>query len=311
MKVLISGSLAYDRIMDFNGHFKDHILPDKIHVLNVSFYVEKFRQSFGGTSVNIAYNLALLGEKPFILSTYGDDFGDYRKWCKKNHLNVQYAKKIKGIPTSSSYIITDQSDNQIAGFFAGAMKYSNGPIPNKILGQKSFGIVAPGNMADMEKYPRTYKKSKTPYMFDPGQQTVAMPKRGLLAGILGAKVFISNDYELDLVLKKTGLSKSKLIKNVDIVVTTLGEKGSVIIEKNRKYKIPSAKPKNTSDPTGAGDAYRAGFIKGLIAGYPLPKTGRLAALVSVYTIEKYGTQTHKFTWVDIKKRYKLNFKESL
>jgi len=311
MKILVSGSLAYDRIMDFNGHFKDHILPDKIHVLNVSFYVEKFRQSFGGTSVNIAYNLALLGEKPFILSAYGDDFHEYREWCKKHRLNIQYARKIKGVPTASVYIITDQSDNQIAGFFAGAMKCANGPIPRKLLGKKSFGMVAPGNMIDMKNYPKVYKKTKTPYMFDPGQQIVSMTKKDLLAGILGATVFISNDYELDLILKKTSLTKKKLINSVDIVITTKGEKGSVINTKNKKYKIPIAKPKNTSDPTGAGDAYRAGFIKGLMMGYSLPKTGRLAAVVSVYTVEKYGTQTHRFTWKDIQKRFYQNFKQKL
>jgi len=311
MKILVSGSLAYDRIMDFDGRFKDHILPDKIHVLNVSFYVEKFRLSFGGTSVNIAYNLAMLNEKPYILSAYGDDFKDYKKWCNKNHLNVQYARHINRVQTSSSYIITDQSDNQIAGFFAGAMKYSNGPIPKNILDKNSFGIVSPGNIEDMEKYPKAYKKSKMPYMYDPGQQIVVMSKKGLLSGILGAKVFISNDYELDLVLKKTGLTKSKLLKRVEIVVTTLGEKGSLIYSNGKKYKIPAAKPKNTSDPTGAGDAYRAGLVKGLLAGYSLPKTGRLAAVVSVYTVEEYGTQTHRFNWNDIKKRYYRNFRDKL
>ena len=148
-------------------------------------------------------------------------------------------------------------------------------------------------------------------MFDPGQQIVSMTKKDLLAGVLGAKVFISNDYELDLLLKKTGLTKDKLRKKVEIIVTTKGEKGSVITAGSRKYIIPIAKPKNTSDPTVAGDAYRAGFIKGLVAGYPIPKVGRLAAVVSVYTVEKYGTQTHKFTWSDITKRYYQNFKERL
>jgi len=153
-KILISGSLAYDRIMDFNGFFKDHILPEKIHILNVSFYVEKLRQSFGGTSANIAYSLALLGEKPIVLSAYGNDFTLYKSWCRKYGLNVSYAKPIKNVQTSSAYIITDQANNQITGFFAGAMQYSNGSIPRKLLGPGSLSVVAPGNVQDLKNYPK-------------------------------------------------------------------------------------------------------------------------------------------------------------
>jgi adenosine kinase len=311
MKILVSGSLAYDRIMDFDGRFKDHILPHKIHVLNVSFYVEKFRQSFGGTAGNIAYNLALLGEKPIIISTYGSDFSEYKKWCKRHRMDISQAKKIKNVLTASAYIITDQSDNQITGFFAGAMLKSNGPVPKKLLGKSSLAVIPPGNLTDMKKYPTQYKKTKTSYIYDPGQQITVLSKKDLLSGLTGAKVFISNDYELALVLKKTGLALNRLLKRVELVVTTKGEKGSVIWTRNKKCRIPPAKPKNTSDPTGAGDAYRAGFIKGLVAGYPLPKAGRLGAVVSVYTVEKYGTQTHRFTWKELQRRYYQNFKERL
>jgi len=310
-KILVSGSLAYDRIMDFDGRFKDHILPDKIHVLNVSFYVEKFRQSLGGTAGNIAYNLTLLHEKPVILSTYGSDFSEYKKWCKMHKMDISQARRIKNVLTASAYIITDQSDNQITGFFAGAMLHANGPAQKKLLGQNSLAIIPPGNLTDMKKYPVQYKKSKTPYIYDPGQQITVLTKKDLLSGLTGAKVFISNDYELTLVLKKIGLTLNQLLKRVELVVTTKGEKGSVILTKNRKYKIPPAKPKNTSDPTGAGDAYRAGFIKGLVAGYPLPKVGRLASVVSVYTVEKYGTQTHLFSWKELQRRYYQNFQERL
>jgi len=311
MQILVSGSLAYDRIMDFDGRFKDHILPNKIHVLNVSFYVEKFKQSFGGTSGNIAYNLALLGERPHILATYGNDFQLYRAWCKKNKISIIFAKKINKITTASAYIITDQSDNQIAGFFAGAMQYANGTIPTKILGPKSIAIVAPGNSVDMKKYPLQYKKTKTPYIYDPGQQIPTLSKKDLLSGLTGAKAFISNDYELSLVLKKTGLTQKKILSKVGMIVTTKGEKGSLMITKDKKYRIPPAKPKNTSDPTGAGDAFRAGLIKGLIKGYALPEAGRLGAVVSVYTVEAYGTQTHRFSWASIRKRYYQNFKTKL
>lgn len=311
MRILVSGSLAYDRIMDFDGRFKDHILPDKIHVLNVSFYVEKFRQSFGGTAGNIAYNLALLKERPVVLSSYGNDFSEYKRWCQKNRINITHAKLIKNVPTASAYIITDQSDNQITGFFAGAMLKSNGPVPKKLLGKNSLAIIPPGNLMDMKQYPAQYRKSKTSYIYDPGQQIPVLSKKDLMAGLTGAKAFISNDYELTLVLKKTGLTLKKLLDRVEMVVTTKGEKGSVIITGNKKYKIPPARPKNTSDPTGAGDAYRAGFIKGLIEDYPLPKVGRLASVVSLYTVELYGTQTHKFSWKELQRRYYQNYRERL
>lgn len=311
MKILVSGSLAYDRIMNFDGRFKDHILPDKIHMLNVSFYVKTFRQSYGGTSGNIAYNLALLGEKPYTLGTYGYDFGDYKKWCRRNGINTVNSKQIKLEPTASVYIITDKSDNQIAGFFAGAMQSNNGNIPLRLLKQADMAIVAPGNPEDMKKYPVTFKKAKVSYFFDPGQQIPTLSKKDLISGITGAKAFISNDYELALVQKKTGMKLQNMLKKVEMIITTKGEKGSEVATKNKTYKIPPAKPVNTSDPTGAGDAYRAGFIKGLLAGYDIPKAGRLAAVVSVYTVEKYGTQTHSFTWQDIKKRYFRNFKEKI
>lgn len=311
MRILVSGSLAYDRIMNFDGYFKDHILPEKIHMLNVSFYVENFQQNFGGTSGNICYNLSLLGEKPMALAAYGKDFQDYKLWCKTNGISLAQAKEIKSTPSSSAYIMTDQSDNQITAFFAGTMKFANGPVDSKYLGPKSMAIISPGNMADMRNYPGMYKKSKTPYIYDPGQQIPVLSKEDLLKGIKGAKVVIANDYELFLIYKTCQLDKKEILKLVDTVVVTKGENGSTILTKDKKYNIPPAKPKNTSDPTGAGDAYRAGFIKGMVMGLPWPKIGRLAAVTSVYTVEKYGTQTHHFTWEHIQKRYYQNFKDKL
>lgn len=311
MRILISGSLAYDRIMDFDGFFKDHILPDKIHILNVSFFVKKFSQSFGGTAGNIAYTLSLLNEEAVILATYGHDFAEYARWCRKNGMIIAYGKKINDLPTASVYIITDKNDNQIAGFFAGAMKHSNGLPPKKLLNKESLAIISPGNPDDMKKYPKVFRRTGTRYIYDPGQQIPVLSKGNLINGLRGAMALISNDYELSLILKKIGLTIKKLLAFNKFVVTTKGKKGSIITTSSQKYIIPSAKPKNESDPTGAGDAYRAGFIKGLAMGYPLPKAGRLAALVSVYTVEKYGTQTHYFTWKDLKQRYYQNFKEPL
>lgn len=311
MNILVSGSLAYDRIMNFGGFFKDHILPDKIHTLNVSFYVHTFRQSYGGTAGNIAYSLALLGERPTVLAAYGHDFGEYGRWCRKHHVNLSHARHIDKTTTASAYIITDKSDNQISGFFPGAMQYPNGLVPRKYLGKKSLALVSPGNLVDMKRYPALYKKTKTPYLYDPGQQIPMLSKNDLLKGIRGAYALISNDYELALITRKTGLSLKKILAFTGMVVTTLGAKGDVITTRTERHVIPPGKPKNTSDPTGAGDAFRAGFIKGLTLGLPLPKAGRLGNIVAIYTVEQYGTQTHHFTWPEVVRRYRQNYKESL
>jgi len=310
-KILISGSLAYDRIMNFPGYFKDNILPEKIHILNVSFFVKDLKESFGGTAGNIAYNLALLGEKPVILANVGKkDFTDYKKWLIKNKVDASQIKIIPNQQTASCYIITDQSDNQIAGFFPGAMSASYAPA-SKILTVNTLAIVSPQNPIDMVKLPRIFKAKKVPYIFDPGQQTASLSGPQLKAAIVGSKVLIGNDYEISLISKKTGWSIKQLLKKTEILITTLGAKGSLIRQGRVTYKISPAKPKNTCDPTGAGDAYRAGLIKGLMAGWPLEKIGKFAGLVAVYTVEKYGTQTHKFSWPELLKRYQQNFKEEL
>jgi len=310
MSILVSGSLAYDSIMVFPDYFKNHILPDKIHNINVSFLVDGLKVNYGGTAGNIAYSLALLGERPRVLATAGKDFAEYGSWLSKNGVDVSGIKIISEKFTALAHIVTDKGDNQITAFYPGAMKHSAGKLKKEFL-KNSLAIISPGCLEDMRNYLAIYKKNKIPYIFDPGQQITILSKKELTQGISGAKVFISNDYELSLVTQKTGLDENDIINQVEILVTTLGEKGSVIKTKTEKYEIPVAKPKAVKDPTGAGDAYRSGFVKGLIAGLPLAKCGRLAAVVSAYTVETYGTQTHKFTMEDARRRYKQNFRENL
>ncbi|MFA5021676.1 MAG: carbohydrate kinase family protein [Patescibacteria group bacterium] len=321
-KILVTGSVAYDRIMDFPGYFKDQILPDKLHILNVSFLVQDLKESFGGTAGNIAYNLSLLGQRPTILAHVGSkDFILYEAWLKKNKIDLSQIKIIPNQHTASAYIITDQADNQISGFYPGAI---NTPVTQKLKSQSlnpkaDLAIVSPQNPVDMIKLPKLFKQKKIAYIFDPGQQTTSLSGNQLKQAILGSKVLIGNDYEINLISKKTGWQNGDLVKRTQILVTTLGAKGSIIQYRDplaassglRMLRIPSAKPRNTSDPTGAGDAYRAGLIHGLLNNWPLPKVGRLAGLVSVYTVEKYGTQTHKFARKELEKRYWQNFQEKL
>lgn len=313
MKILVSGAITYDNIMNFPGYFKDHILPDKIQNLNVSFSVKNLKKSFGGTAGNIAYNLALLGEKPMILSTAGNDFGIYKEWLEKRGIDVSRIKIINSEPTAFCYIMTDQSsDNQITAFYPGAMRHPciEGNI-NGMADGEQMAIIAPGNTGDMIRLAKIYKQKNIPFIFDPGQQIPTFNSKNLRECVKGAKVFISNDYELSLVMKKTGWSENEILKNAEILATTFGANGSAVKTKNRVYKISPAKPKNTSDPTGAGDAYRAGFIKGMLENWPLDAIGRFAGVVACYTVEKYGTQTHKFTFKSAAKRYEKNFNEKL
>jgi len=308
-KILVSGSVAYDRIMNFPGYFKDNILPEKIHILNVSFFVKTFRESFGGTAGNIAYNLSLLGERPIVLANVGGkDFFSYKKWFQKHKIDLSQIKVFPDQQTASCYIITDSADNQIAGFFPGAMSK---PYQLKSNIKADLAIISPQNPADMVKLPKIFKSKKIPYVFDPGQQVSSLSGPQLRSAIDGSKVLIGNDYEINLISKKTGWKNKQLTSKTEFLVTTLGSKGSVIQTGGKIYKIPPAKPRNASDPTGAGDAYRAGFIKGLLEGWPMEKIGRFAGLVSVYTVELYGTQTHNFTREDLAKRYRQNFKETL
>ncbi|PIR13106.1 carbohydrate kinase family protein [Candidatus Falkowbacteria bacterium CG11_big_fil_rev_8_21_14_0_20_39_10] len=308
-KILISGSLVYDRIMDFPGYFQDHILPDKIHILNVSFLVNGLKESYGGTAGNIAYNLSLLGERAVVLSTVGHDFSPYEKWLAKK-VDLRQIKKIKKQPTASAYIITDKADNQITGFNPGAMAIRRGIFSKKFL-KDSLAIISPGNLGDMEEYAKLYKRTGVRYIFDPGQTITGLSKNVLRMAIDGAFCLIGNDYEISLIENKTGWKGKVLADKVEMLIITKGAKGSEIYNQGKKYKIPPAKPKQVSDPTGAGDAYRAGLIKGLIKNWPLPKAGRLAGLTAVYAVENYGTQKHSFTWKNLKQRYKKNYQDIL
>jgi len=310
--ILVIGSLAYDYIMNFNDRFANHIMPDKIHVLNISFTAKKLSKEFGGTSGNIAYNLSLLDEKPYIQATAGKDFDDYKIWLEKNSVKLDYVKILKDEYTASAHIITDKDDNQITSFHGGAMFLNNFSIKNCVSKIKpEIAIVAPDCKEGMLLHTKELKEAGVPYIFDPGQALPQFKKQELIDLITGSKVTLFNDYEIELFKKNSGLSIDKVKKLTEYLIVTRGRKGSSIFYKNKEYKIPTAKPLNDSDPTGAGDAYRAGIIYGLVNNLSVDIMGRIASLCAVYTVEKYGTQTHGYTMNEFKRRYRNNFNEEL
>lgn len=313
MKIFVSGSLAYDRIMNFHGLFADHILPEKTHQLNVSFYTESLDESFGGIAGNIAYALSLLGEHPTILSEAGNDFGPYRAWLDDHGIDTSEIRIDESDKTAFATIITDRAHNQITAFYPGAMqKPWQAPSEHEIFKKdEAFAIIAPGNLSNMRMFPAIYRRNYIPFIFDPGQQIPVLSAEDLKNGIDGSAIFISNDYEAALVEKKTGWSETDMLAHTGMVITTLGEKGSRIITKEGTIDIPAARPEMVLDPTGAGDAYRAGFIYAFLREWPLATCGKFAGLVACYVVESKGTQTHSFTPEDLAARYKKNFNEDL
>jgi adenosine kinase len=295
MQIFVSGSLAYDRIMDFPGRFADHLLPDKLHILNVCFMVGGLKEKFGGTAGNIAYNLALLGETPLILAAAGQDFERYEAWLKKNGLPLDGIRRVDDVLTAGAYITTDKADNQITAFNPGAMDRRSRYRFDGLDPQTTLAIISPGNLNDMREYSQTYKDLKTPYIFDPGQSIPAFSGQDLAEMISGSEIFISNDYELEMIRQSTGLSNGDLLKKTKNIITTLGEAGSVIVNSTGQTRVPARKVSRVVDPTGAGDAYRAGLIKGLAMGRSLPEAASMGATCAAYAVEHLGTQEHSFT----------------
>ncbi|HAY23269.1 carbohydrate kinase family protein [Desulfobacca acetoxidans] len=309
MEIFISGSLAYDRIMDFPGKFADHILPDKIHILNVCFMVNGLTEKFGGTAGNIAYSLALLEERPLVLASAGKDFGSYEEWLEKHNLPLIGIRIIPEEFTASAYITTDQSDNQITGFNPGAMKYRSLFQFDGIDPGKAIAIIAPGNLEDMLGYSQIYREKQIPYIFDPGQSIPAWQEDRLVEMLTGSNLTITNDYELEMIINKTGLSKTELLQRTGALITTLGEQGSVILSGKEEVRIPAVPASQALDPTGAGDGYRAGLIKGLVMGFGLQTAAQIGAVCATYAVECHGTQEHYFTPEEFWERYRTQFGE--
>ncbi len=307
MKILVSGSVAYDRIMPFPGKFADHIMPDKIHILNVCFLVDGLIEKFGGTAGNIAFTLKLLGEDPEILATVGKDFGNYEKWMQKHGVSRESIRVMEDDLTASAYITTDKSDNQITGFNPAAMNHSSLYNFDRISPEATLAIVSPGNLDDMYNYSRKYREKKVRYIFDPGQNIPAFSGEKMLDMISGSYILIANDYELEMIMKNTGKSKAELLEYTENIITTLGEQGCSVINGGDDSVLPAARVSQVVDPTGAGDGFRAGLIKGLADGRSVSEAAKVGLTSAAYAVEHHGTQEHYFTPEEFWKRYKDNF----
>jgi adenosine kinase len=309
---LICGSVAYDTILQFQDRFKAHILPDKIHILNVSFLVPEMRREFGGCAANIAYSLKLLGDRGLPMATAGDDFAPYRERMVAQGIPVDYIKVVEGSYTAQAFITTDLDDNQITAFHPGAMQHAHlnkvsdaaGGTPGAGL---ALGIVAPDGRQAMIEHAAQFAAAKIPFIFDPGQGLPMFGAEELKTFIAQARWVAVNDYEWGMLQQKTGFAVSDITAQVDALIVTLGSQGSVIHTKDGTYAIPCAKPIAVVDPTGCGDAYRAGLIHGLLRGLDWETTGRVASLMGAIKIGSRGPQNHSFTETDFERRYRDNF----
>jgi len=306
MTALICGSMAYDTIMVFPDHFKNHILPEQVHILNVCFMVPELRREYGGCAGNIAYNLKLLGVDPLIMATVGKDFDPYAQWLALYGLSREFILTLEDSYTAQAYITTDKSDNQITAFHPGAMSFSHQNNVPRERGIK-LGIVSPDGKDGMIQHAKEFADAGIPFIFDPGQGMPMFNGDDLLEFANLARWITLNDYESQLMQERTGLTLDQLATRVEALIVTRGAQGSLIYTQGQTYEIPTAKPHGLLDPTGCGDAYRAGLIYGLLQGLDWPETGRIASLMGAIKIETAGTQNHAFTMSAFRERYRENF----
>ncbi len=304
-QILVSGSLAYDHIMDFPGFFRDHFMPDKLHNINVSFNIDTHTENFGGTGGNIAYNLALLGEKPSIIATAGNDFTRYQTYLEAAGVDTSSIIVNPSLQTAFAYILTDKGDNQIAAFHPGASADAySGDLK---LSSETLAIIAPGSLKDMRSFPQLFREKGVRFLFDPGQVIPALSGEDLKNGITGAEAVFANDYEFSLIEIKTGWKAEDIVKVAKTLVITLGVTGSRVITESGEITIAATAAHEAKDPTGAGDGYRAGYIKGLRSQLTPVECAQLGSVVATYVVENLGTQAHRFTLDDVVKRYETTY----
>jgi len=306
--------MAFDYIMSFPGKFADHILPDQIQILSVSFLVDSMRRERGGTAGNIAYNLALLEQPVLLMATVGQDAPEYIAALRERGVDTSGVLQLPTDFTASFFVSTDQANNQIASFYTGAMaKAGQISFADQAYKGIKLAVISPNDPQAMVKYVKECRELKIPYIYDPSQQIPRLSPADLIDGITGAKILIVNDYEFEMIKKQTGLKESDMQQAVETLIITRGEKGSVIQTVDKEHRtfreifIPPAAPSRLAEPTGVGDAYRAGLITGIMQKYPWEVCGRLGSVAAAYVLEQHGTQRHSFTRRQFAQRYRTLF----
>ncbi len=306
MKIIVTGSIAFDYLMSFPGSFVEHFLPDHLAKVSLSFLVDTMDKRRGGCAPNIAYTLALLGERPCLMATAGQDFGDYRAWLDAAGVDTSLVKQVDGKFTASFFCSTDQHNNQIASFYTGAMANA-AELSFRTAGPCRLAIVSPNDPAAMSQYAEECRVLGIPYIYDFGQQVARVSGDELREGLTGASVVIANDYEFEVLQEKTGLDEAGLLARAKTLVVTLGEKGCKVVRPEGTIAVPAVPPARIVDPTGVGDAFRGGLLKGLAIEAPLDVCCRLGSVAATYALEHLGGQSHAYSWDEFLGRFTTHF----
>jgi adenosine kinase len=308
MKLIVTGSIAFDYLMQFPGKFTEHFLPEHMHRVSLSFLVDSMDKRRGGCGPNIAYTIALLGERPYLMATAGQDFGDYKAWLDAVNIDTSLVKVIDGKFCASFFCSTDNHANQIASFYTGAMANAGELSMRTVAGIKdALVIVSPNDPEGMVQYAEECAAMGVKYIWDPGQQCARMESTQLASGVTGAFMVIVNDYEMELLRQKTGMSEADILKHAPLLVITKGEQGCSIHTRDGVEDVPAVRPDRIADPTGVGDAFRGGFMKGLAMGAPYGVCARIGSVAATYALEHLGGTSHAYTWNEFAARYEQHF----
>jgi adenosine kinase len=306
MHIIVTGSIAYDYLMSFPGSFTEHLLPEHLQRVSLSFLVDTMDKRRGGCAPNIAYTLALLGERPRLMGTAGQDFDDYRRWLDGHGVDTSLVTQIPDKFTASFFCSTDRNGNQIASFYTGAMAHA-GELSFRDAGGCELAIISPNDPGAMVGYAAECRALGIPYIYDPSQQVARMSGDDVASGLVGARIVICNDYEYEIIREKTSMDAAAMLRTAEAVIVTLGEKGARITLRDRVIEIPAVTPDAVVDPTGVGDAFRGGLMKGLAAGAPWDVCGRLGSVAATYALEHVGGTSHSYTWRQFTARYEAHF----
>jgi adenosine kinase len=306
MKIVITGSIAFDYLMSFPGRFTEHFLPDHMDRISLSFLVDTMDKRRGGCAPNIAYTLALLGERPLLMATAGEDFGEYRAWLESAGVDTSLVQQVSGKLTASFFCSTDRHNNQIASFYTGAMADAGG-LSFRAVRDCGIAIISPNDPGAMVQYAEECRALGIRYIFDPGQQCARMSGDELRAGALGATIVICNDYEFELLRQKSGLGEDEILMRSEVLIVTRGEHGSSVIARDGRTDVPAVATRRIVDPTGVGDGFRGGLLKGIALGLPYAVCAQIGSVAATYALEHLGGQSHAYSWDEFRQRYEEHF----